>query len=181
MGRMSGSSSGPLRKSHTKSKNGCRRCKERHIRCDESFPQWYVTIHHSKKTLQWKYEASNAMLNFSSQNCTKYRCRCSYQDGVAIQTEVPSTNPVLAPQSAAEWTSRTLRQDLAGNKIEIELDNWLATGEPPFPELLSYPRNVWYTLSRSDLHLLYHIVDLSLDLDHRGLGHCAEWARNMPR
>ena len=33
---------GPTRKSHTKSRKGCRTCKRRHIRCDETFPQWYV-------------------------------------------------------------------------------------------------------------------------------------------
>ena len=36
---------GPTRKSHTKSRKGCRTCKRRHIRCDETFPQWYVRSH----------------------------------------------------------------------------------------------------------------------------------------
>jgi len=30
--------------SHTKSRKGCETCKRRHIRCDENFPQWYVTF-----------------------------------------------------------------------------------------------------------------------------------------
>jgi len=33
---------GGSRKSHTKSRKGCKTCKRRHIRCDENFPQWYV-------------------------------------------------------------------------------------------------------------------------------------------
>ena len=33
---------GPLRKNHPMSRKGCRTCNRRHIRCDESFPQWYV-------------------------------------------------------------------------------------------------------------------------------------------
>ena len=39
---MAGPGGGPPRKSHTKSRNGCKTCKRRHIRCDENFPQWYV-------------------------------------------------------------------------------------------------------------------------------------------
>ncbi|KAK4947336.1 hypothetical protein LTR10_013704 [Elasticomyces elasticus] len=45
---------GPPRKSHTKSRKGCRTCKRRHIRCDENFPQ--------------------------CRNCTKHNCRCDYMD-----------------------------------------------------------------------------------------------------
>lgn len=37
---MAGPGGGPPRKSHTKSRKGCRMCKKRHIRCDETFPQW---------------------------------------------------------------------------------------------------------------------------------------------
>lgn len=33
---------GPSRRSHTKSRTGCKTCKRRHIRCDELFPQWYA-------------------------------------------------------------------------------------------------------------------------------------------
>ena len=40
--KMPGPGGGPSRKSHTKSRNGCKTCKRRHIRCDESFPQWYA-------------------------------------------------------------------------------------------------------------------------------------------
>ena len=35
---------GATRKSHTKSRKGCRTCKRRHIRCDETFPQWYGLV-----------------------------------------------------------------------------------------------------------------------------------------
>ena len=33
---------GPSRRSHTKSRKGCKACKRGHIRCDETFPQWQV-------------------------------------------------------------------------------------------------------------------------------------------
>lgn len=45
---------GPTRKSHTKSRKGCRTCKARHIRCDEHLPQ--------------------------CKNCTKHNVRCDYMD-----------------------------------------------------------------------------------------------------
>jgi hypothetical protein len=41
---MAGPGGGPPRKSHTKSRKGCRICKRRHIRCDETFPQWYPSL-----------------------------------------------------------------------------------------------------------------------------------------
>ncbi|KAJ5091284.1 hypothetical protein NUU61_006154 [Penicillium alfredii] len=62
---MAGPGGGPPRKSHTKSRNGCRTCKRRHIRCDESFPQ--------------------------CGNCTRHNCRCDYQDMPAAQTSPPDT------------------------------------------------------------------------------------------
>ncbi|KAJ5388485.1 hypothetical protein N7509_011026 [Penicillium cosmopolitanum] len=57
---MAGPGGGPPRKSHTKSRNGCKTCKKRHIRCDETFPQ--------------------------CRNCTKHNCRCDYQDVAVTQT-----------------------------------------------------------------------------------------------
>ncbi|CAG8096326.1 unnamed protein product [Penicillium olsonii] len=60
---MVGPGGGPPRKSHTKSRNGCKTCKRRHIRCDETFPQ--------------------------CRNCTKHNCRCDYQDTTAAQGASP--------------------------------------------------------------------------------------------
>lgn len=31
-----------LRRSHTKSKSGCQACKQRHVKCDEFRPTWFV-------------------------------------------------------------------------------------------------------------------------------------------
>ncbi|CAG8889471.1 unnamed protein product [Penicillium nalgiovense] len=61
---MVGPGGGPPRKSHTKSRNGCKTCKRRHIRCDETFPQ--------------------------CRNCTKHNCRCDYQDTATTQGGSPS-------------------------------------------------------------------------------------------
>ncbi|KAL4809273.1 hypothetical protein BDV18DRAFT_77895 [Aspergillus unguis] len=58
---MAGPGGGPPRKSHTKSRYGCRTCKKRHIRCDETFPQ--------------------------CRNCTKHNCRCDYMDVATVHDE----------------------------------------------------------------------------------------------
>ncbi|EXJ55139.1 hypothetical protein A1O7_08064 [Cladophialophora yegresii CBS 114405] len=58
---MAGPGGGPPRKSHTKSRKGCKTCKRRHIRCDENFPQ--------------------------CRNCTKHNCRCDYMDMPAAGEE----------------------------------------------------------------------------------------------
>jgi hypothetical protein len=51
---MAGPGGGPSRRSHTKSRKGCKTCKRRHIRCDETYPQ--------------------------CRNCTKHQVRCDYMD-----------------------------------------------------------------------------------------------------
>ncbi|SMQ47539.1 unnamed protein product [Zymoseptoria tritici ST99CH_1A5] len=58
---MAGQGTGPSRRSHTKSRKGCKTCKRRHIRCDETFPQ--------------------------CRNCTKHQVRCDYMDSVESDTE----------------------------------------------------------------------------------------------
>ncbi|KAF2196378.1 hypothetical protein GQ43DRAFT_259724 [Delitschia confertaspora ATCC 74209] len=63
---MAGPGGGPSRRSHTKSRKGCKTCKKRHIRCDETFPQ--------------------------CRNCTKHQVRCDYMDNpAAIITESPKS------------------------------------------------------------------------------------------
>ncbi|KAL2871849.1 putative C6 transcription factor RosA-like [Aspergillus lucknowensis] len=65
---MAGPGGGPPRKSHTKSRFGCRTCKRRHIRCDETFPQ--------------------------CGNCTKHNCRCDYMDVATVHDESTSIRKV---------------------------------------------------------------------------------------
>ncbi|KAL1983601.1 hypothetical protein VTN96DRAFT_10180 [Rasamsonia emersonii] len=77
---MAGPGGGPPRKSHTKSRNGCRTCKKRHIRCDETFPQ--------------------------CRNCTKHNCRCDYMDVAAAREDAnrsPGTpNLMMTPEIEME-------------------------------------------------------------------------------
>lgn len=156
--KMVGPGGGPPRKSHTKSRNGCKTCKRRHIRCDETFPQWYVPSIYT----------SIHILTASSRNCTKHNCRCDYQDTAATQGGSPSP-PRRGPDL------------LISPEIEMEIDNWHRTGVPPYPELLQCPRSGWSGLSRTDLRLVHHIIGLSIDLHRRGLSGCTVWAQKMPK
>ncbi|KAL4949199.1 hypothetical protein BDW69DRAFT_174895 [Aspergillus filifer] len=65
---MAGPGGGPPRRSHTKSRYGCKTCKRRHIRCDETFPQ--------------------------CRNCTKHNCRCDYMDVATVHDESTSVRNV---------------------------------------------------------------------------------------
>ncbi|KAF2719716.1 hypothetical protein K431DRAFT_228141 [Polychaeton citri CBS 116435] len=58
---MPGTGAGPSRRSHTKSRKGCKTCKRRHIRCDETFPQ--------------------------CRNCTKHQVRCDYMESYSSDNE----------------------------------------------------------------------------------------------
>ncbi|WPH03520.1 Hypothetical protein R9X50_00640000 [Acrodontium crateriforme] len=64
---MPNTGAGPSRRSHTKSRKGCKTCKRRHIRCDETFPQ--------------------------CRNCTKHQVRCDYSEGIGSDTESQRQSP----------------------------------------------------------------------------------------
>ncbi|EAT90682.1 hypothetical protein SNOG_02470 [Parastagonospora nodorum SN15] len=72
---MAGPGGGPSRRSHTKSRKGCKTCKRRHIRCDETFPQ--------------------------CRNCTKHQVRCDYMDS---PTAMMPESPQSPPQPNLLWT-----------------------------------------------------------------------------
>lgn len=66
--------SGPSRRSHTKSRKGCKTCKRRHIRCDESYPQ--------------------------CRNCTKHHVRCDYLDATTPDLESSISSARTSPTPA---------------------------------------------------------------------------------
>ncbi|KAF2124800.1 hypothetical protein P153DRAFT_301348 [Dothidotthia symphoricarpi CBS 119687] len=84
---MAGPGGGPSRRSHTKSRKGCKTCKRRHIRCDETFPQ--------------------------CRNCTKHQVRCDYMDNpTAMMPESPQSpqQPNLLWTPEIETTIELWRQ-----------------------------------------------------------------------
>lgn len=94
-----GAGTGPGRRSHTKSRKGCKTCKARHIRCDETTPH--------------------------CNNCLKHEVRCDYLDTIPVspqpsqQSHVPqlstSTSPMYhgSPQEYADgsWQSMPAQLD----------------------------------------------------------------------
>ncbi|KAG9801586.1 hypothetical protein KCU63_g24987, partial [Aureobasidium melanogenum] len=66
---MAGQGAGPSRRSHTKSRTGCKTCKRRHIRCDETFPQ--------------------------CRNCTKHQVRCDYMDQQRPEADIQAPRDQL--------------------------------------------------------------------------------------
>lgn len=165
--RMAGPGGGPPRKSHTKSRNGCKTCKRRHIRCDETFPQWYRLLH----TLDdFNVGSKNRVLtnDVNSRNCTKHNCRCDYMD-------------VTATAAANDPRNQRAPDLLMSQEIEMEIENWRMTGTPPFPELSMCPRSGWHGFSRSELRLIHHITGQSIDLHRRGYSNSTIWAQRMPK
>ncbi|KAF2461891.1 hypothetical protein BDY21DRAFT_277177 [Lineolata rhizophorae] len=78
---MAGPGGGPSRRSHTKSRKGCKTCKKRHIRCDETFPQ--------------------------CRNCTKHQVRCDYMDS---PTAGSPDSPRGLQQANLLWSADIERQ-----------------------------------------------------------------------
>ncbi|KAF2150751.1 hypothetical protein K461DRAFT_216858, partial [Myriangium duriaei CBS 260.36] len=82
---------GPSRRSHTKSRKGCKTCKRRHIRCDESFPQ--------------------------CRNCTKHHVRCDYMDATTPDNDSLTTtsseraSPTPTPTSDECFSVNSFRAD----------------------------------------------------------------------
>lgn len=153
---MAGSGGGPPRKSHTKSRTGCRTCKRRHIRCDESFPQWCEQ--RARKSLSWTDSVC-------SRNCKRHSVRCDYMDMPAAGEElIKGTKP---PEL------------LMSPELQEKLDNWRLTGEAPLPELRSADATYWTRFSTIDLRLVHHITILSRDFLQRGYTGCTPWAAKM--
>ena len=151
---------GPTRKSHTKSRKGCKTCKRRHIRCDENFPQWYALIYNGVIWLT----LANA---HHSRNCTKHSCRCDYND-------LPPSDD--APRSPQEpnllWTP----------KIESEIQAWRQSGIFPFSEmnLERFPFHDFRVYGVRDLRLVYHISDIYRSFMLANFVHCTLWVEQIP-
>lgn len=76
---------GPSRRSHTKSRKGCKTCKRRHIRCDESFPQ--------------------------CRNCTKHQVRCDYMDTPGMPSD-SETRDTASPELSMTPTPPILQDSI---------------------------------------------------------------------
>jgi hypothetical protein len=71
------------RKPHTRSRNGCSKCKARHVRCDQVLPIWYLPL---VRVLV------NPLLRSQSGNCFKYGHDCSLSEVPAFEIDMMSPN-----------------------------------------------------------------------------------------
>lgn len=148
---------GPTRKSHTKSRKGCRTCKRRHIRCDETFPQWYVR--------PCSVESESKSNSKDSKNCTKHNCRCDYMDHPPLEEA-----PRVLEEPNLLWTSR----------IESEIETWRRTGVFPFPEMDLQSSQQFRGLSPIDLRLIHHLSSIYRDMRLADFVHCTLWVQQIP-
>jgi hypothetical protein len=146
--------------SHTKSRNGCETCKRRHIRCDETSPQWYVPNCYPSTTLG---TSSNNCPH--SNNCTKYKHRCPYQD--VLENEQRELTLIKANLL---WTS----------EIEAEIRSWQQTGRSSFPSLCVFPAIPFETFSLEDLRLIYHVASISSELCTSDSSNFTIWVGQVP-
>lgn len=148
---------GPSRRSHTKSRTGCKTCKRRHIRCDELFPQWYARA----------YEVE-IKLTLRSRNCTKHQVRCDYMDTADAET-------------SSRHSSVDERAVTVTPSVDDEIDAWKHTGIFPFPNLQVYPAPQVHDLTKDELRLIHHICSVSNDLAISETSHLTSWTEKIPK
>ena len=158
---MAGAAAGPSRRSHTKSRKGCKTCKRRHIRCDETFPQWY-------ETLFYDADVDLTLLNtLYSRNCTKHQVRCDYMETLGSELE---------SQSSPEQSTLALTP---GSEQRVE--TWQQTGDFPYPDLRVFPPPQSGEYSRIELRLIHHLSSISNDLQVRGTTGLTIWTQKLPK
>lgn len=155
---MAGTGAGPSRRSHTKSRKGCKTCKRRHIRCDELFPQWQAGSSICSTT------TANQT---SSRNCTKHQVQCDYMENIGSDSEA---------QHSPEQQSLVLTPD-----TEQRIDLWQQTGAFPYPDLHVFPPPQTHEYSKNELRLIHHLTSVSNDLLLKGTTGLAIWTQKMPK
>jgi hypothetical protein len=157
---MAGQGAGPSRRSHTKSRTGCKTCKRRHIRCDETFPQWLDIL---------PYPFSMHLANvLGSRNCTKHQVRCDYMDQQRPEAES------LSPQSQSPLLP-------SSPEIEHMLDLWQQTGSFPYLELQVFPSPQPQNHSRVELRLIQHLSAISRSLLMNSTSDMTVWTSKVPK
>ncbi len=146
------------RRAHTKSRKGCKTCKDRKVRCDEYFPQWSAFFLLGFPSL--------FLIAFISRNCTKRGLRCAYMDDPAV---AGNASPALAVGKFT-WPIA----------IQVGTDEWQQTKVFPFPHLqLTAPPNP-EDLSTEECRLLFHLCSISASLERTNSARFTTWAHKMP-
>ena len=141
-----------MRRSHAKSKNGCRTCIKRRVKCDEHRPSW--------QDLTLLRGSSSA--DFLSLACVQASRRCDY----------PETNALSKKQSMAllAWP----------DGIERACREWKRTGNPLLPSYGIDPSPDWHRLPLSSLRYLHYLLLVGTVLDGSNARRFCIWWNEFP-
>jgi hypothetical protein len=78
-----------VRYTHVKSKNGCKNCKTRHVKCDELRPQWYVSF----------IRVTRNRSDRGSRKCFRRGQECCYVLGSQERSRTPAPLRLSSPSS----------------------------------------------------------------------------------
>jgi hypothetical protein len=70
---------------------------------------------------------------------------------------------------------------LTSADLQLRLDNWRITGQPPILELQTQDPVYWTRFSTIDLRLVHHIVTLSTDMQNRKHTGFIAWGNSMSK
>lgn len=66
-------------------------------------------------------------------------------------------------------------------EIEKTIENWRQTGEFPFPELPLFLKPEWNLLSKVDLRLVHHVMQICCEVNRSRTSKVTIWTDLMPR
>jgi hypothetical protein len=124
-----------------RSKNGCQTCKNRHLRCDDSIPAWYLPL------IPCEFSA-----DLNSNNCSKLGRHCSFEERIlkellATHTSDHNSISMSKPKEASA-------QQLLSLSLSKGNPNWpdiiLRSSSRPSPHLES--RIIYTSPIEANLH-----------------------------
>ena len=132
--------SAPSRRSHTKSRKGCKTCKRRHIRCDEAFPQ--------------------------CRNCTKHQVRCDYMEAPPATLSSGTTSPEATTAHSTPTSEATVLHWQQNSPFQYEDfaecppqdSDMLSPAQLRFNQNLSAVSNSMSGMGVSELTLWTHVI-----------------------
>lgn len=113
--------------------------------------------------LPWPWSPAN--LDYSN-NCTKHKVRCPYND-VKVAEPQRSATPDMPNLM---WTP----------EIEAAILEWQRTGIFPFPSLGVYPVPMPQAYSITELRLIYHVASVHHQLGRIDANNFTLWTRHIP-
>lgn len=152
------------RRPHTKSRNGCANCKRRHVRCDETFPHWFVFVSLCSQYFGIRHALTNACF---SRNCIGQKIHCNYKNKPSAIWDAQSN-----PESVAIAV-------LAKREEEDRLE--ATTGTPLSSTSYYLPPWQAYGIPDHDAFILSSLARISDDLALQKSTNFSIWTQYIPR